>query len=63
MYVQSKPEGLIRLQAGVQPLLKMAETVEGATVSPLRGCAVISNLAGVAPLSVVLTPLWGLHCK
>ena len=66
MYAQLKPEGLIRLQAGVKPLLKMVGTValkgRQSALSPLRGCVDIPGLAGVAPLPVVLAPLRGCPC-
>ena len=66
MYAQPKPRGLIRSQAGVKPLLKIAGTValkgRQSTLPPLRGCVDISGLAGVAPLPVVLAPLRGCPC-
>ena len=48
------------------PLLKMAGTLvlqgRQSALSPLRGCANIPDLAGVAPLPMVLAPRWGCSC-
>ena len=55
------PEGALRTQAGVKPLLKMTskEALKGrqSVLSPLRGWGNILLLTGVPPLPVVFSGL------